>query len=48
MTAWGIDENGKRVDLKDSPRYRMIGNSNAIPNMMYLMAGLSKRGMCSG
>lgn len=26
-TAWGLDENGKRVEMSDSARYRMIGNA---------------------
>lgn len=26
-TAWGIGEDGKRVTLKDGPRYRMMGNA---------------------
>jgi DNA (cytosine-5)-methyltransferase 1 len=25
-TAWGVDENGKRVEMADGPRYRMCGN----------------------
>jgi site-specific DNA-cytosine methylase len=27
FTAWGIDESGKRVELSDSARYRMLGNA---------------------
>jgi site-specific DNA-cytosine methylase len=26
-TAWGVDEDGERVDMADSPRYRMMGNA---------------------
>lgn len=26
-TAWGVDENGQRVEMSDSARYRMIGNA---------------------
>ncbi len=26
-TEWGMDEDGKRVDLADGPRYRMMGNA---------------------
>jgi len=27
FTAWGIGENGKRVEMSDSARYRMLGNA---------------------
>lgn len=26
-TAWGLDENGERIEMSDSARYRMIGNA---------------------
>lgn len=26
-TAWGIDDNGDRVEISDSARYRMLGNA---------------------
>ncbi len=26
-TAWGVDEDGERVELADGPRYRMMGNA---------------------
>jgi DNA (cytosine-5)-methyltransferase 1 len=31
FTEWGIDKNGKRVDQKDSVRYRQLGNAVAVP-----------------
>lgn len=30
-TAWGIDDNGKRVEQSDSARYRQLGNAVAVP-----------------
>lgn len=30
-TRWGVDESGKRVELSDSARYRMLGNAVAVP-----------------
>jgi DNA (cytosine-5)-methyltransferase 1 len=29
-TEWGFDENGKRIEISDSPRYRALGNSIAV------------------
>ena len=30
-TAWGIDDHGKRIEMSDSARYRMIGNGVGAP-----------------
>ncbi len=30
-TAWGVDEDGERVDMADTPRYRMLGNAVSVP-----------------
>lgn len=30
-TAWGIDSDGKRVEMSDSARYRMLGNAVCVP-----------------
>lgn len=37
FTKFGIDENGKTVKLSDSARYKLIGNSVAIPNVEWIM-----------
>jgi hypothetical protein len=26
-TAWGIDEDGNRIEMADSPRYKQMGNA---------------------
>lgn len=26
-TAWGVDDHGRRVEMKDGPRYKMLGNA---------------------
>jgi DNA (cytosine-5)-methyltransferase 1 len=39
-TAWGLDEDGNRVDLSDSPRYRMVGNGVAVPVVEWVAMGI--------
>lgn len=45
-TAWGIDGNGKRVDMADGPRYKMIGNGVGVPHSRWIgkraLASLNK------
>jgi DNA (cytosine-5)-methyltransferase 1 len=36
-TAWGVDEHGKREDISDSARYRMIGNGVGLPVVEWIM-----------
>lgn len=35
-TAWGIDENGKRVEQSDSARYKQCGNAVSIPPVEWI------------
>lgn len=35
-TAWGIDDNGNRVEMADSPRYKMIGNGVGVPHSRWI------------
>jgi DNA (cytosine-5)-methyltransferase 1 len=30
-TAWGLDEQGRRVEMSDAARYRMLGNAVCVP-----------------
>jgi len=36
-TAHGLTETGDRIDLADGPRYRMLGNSVAVPCVAWIM-----------
>lgn len=35
-TAWGIDDNGNRVEMADGPRYKMIGNGVGVPHSRWI------------
>ncbi len=35
-TRWGIDEKGKRIEIADGPRYRMLGNAVCRNSAMWL------------
>ena len=35
-TAWGVDENGERVEMADGPRYRMCGNGVGKPHAEWI------------
>lgn len=45
-TAWGIDDNGNRVEMADGPRYKMIGNGVGVPHSRWIgeraLASLNK------
>ena len=41
-TRWGVDERGKVVEIADSPRYRAIGNSIAIPNALRVISAIKE------
>lgn len=30
-TIWGIDDDGERIEMADTPRYRMMGNAVSVP-----------------
>jgi DNA (cytosine-5)-methyltransferase 1 len=36
-TRWGMDENGKRSEMSDSARYRMLGNAVAVPVVEWVL-----------
>lgn len=36
FTAWGIDDDGRRVELKDGPRYKIIGNGVGKPHTKWI------------
>lgn len=35
-TAWGIDDDGRRIELADGPRYKIIGNGIGDPHGFWL------------
>jgi len=35
-TAWGIDDDGRRIELADSPRYKIIGNGVGKPHTRWM------------
>jgi len=35
-TAWGIDDDGRRIELADGPRYKIIGNGVGKPHSQWL------------
>lgn len=39
-TAWGIDENGKRVEMADTTRYEMTGNAVSVPPVEWIAGRL--------
>jgi len=34
-TAWGLDDDGRRIELADGPRYRIIGNGVGKPHSLW-------------
>ena len=51
FTAWGIDDAGCRIELADSPRYKIIGNGVGRPHSKWLgrrmVADLQECGRCA-
>ena len=41
-TAWGLDENGNQVEMKNAPRYRMLGNAVSVPVAVWIARRLVK------
>jgi len=41
-TSRGIDEMDRLIEIADSPRYRAIGNSVAIPCVKYVLGGIAQ------
>ncbi len=42
FTRYGITEDGKEVELSDSARYRLIGNSVAVPCVEWIAKRISE------
>ena len=41
-TAWGVDESGKRKDMADTPRYRMLGNAVTVNVVEWIGVGIMR------
>ena len=41
-TRYGVTEDGKEVELSDSARYRLIGNSVAVPTVEWIANRLGR------